>query len=93
MSWYSDRETFDEWDDPYCERIRCEGGESYEQCRRCMARVYGNAADEEEEEMPEHTCEFCYYEHFDGKAYPCSMCVCGEEREDMFQPKNRRTDQ
>ena len=41
MSWYSDGEPFDEYDDPYCEQIHCEGGDSYEQCRRCLARVYG----------------------------------------------------
>lgn len=38
----------------------------------------------------EHTCQFCYYEYFDSRAYPCSMCVCGEERKDMFMPKGRR---
>lgn len=38
----------------------------------------------------EHTCQFCYYEYFDSRAYPCSMCVCGERREDMFQPKGRQ---
>ena len=38
----------------------------------------------------EHTCQFCYYEYFDGRAYPCSMCVCGEERTDQFQPKGSR---
>ena len=38
----------------------------------------------------EHTCQFCYYEYFDGRAYPCSMCVCGEERKDMFMPKGRQ---
>ena len=38
----------------------------------------------------EHTCQFCYYEYFDSRAYPCSMCVCGEERKDMFQPKGRQ---
>ena len=37
----------------------------------------------------EHTCKFCYYEYFDGRAYPCSMCVCGEERKDMFQPSRK----
>lgn len=37
--------------------------------------------------MTEHTCENCYYRYFDSKAYPCSMCVCGEERKDMWQPK------
>lgn len=38
----------------------------------------------------EHTCQFCYYEYFDSRAYPCSMCVCGEQRKDMFQPKGRQ---
>lgn len=51
--------------------------------------VYG---EEQRRRATEHTCEFCYYEYFDGKAYPCSMCICGEKREDMFQPKNRRSD-
>lgn len=41
-------------------------------------------------EETEHTCQFCYYEYFDGRAYPCSMCVCGEERKDMFMPKGRQ---
>ena len=35
-------------------------------------------------------CEFCYYEYFDGKAYPCSMCIRGEERADKFEPKGRQ---
>lgn len=34
MSWYSDREDFDEYDPPFC--ADCEGGESYEKCRKCM---------------------------------------------------------
>lgn len=38
----------------------------------------------------EHTCQLCYYEYFDGRTYPCSMCVCGEEHKDMFQPKGRQ---
>lgn len=38
----------------------------------------------------DHTCQFCYYEYFDSRAYPCSMCVCGEERTDKFQPKGRQ---
>jgi len=38
-------------------------------------------------------CEFCYYEYFDGKAYPCSMCIRGEERTDKFEPKGRQTKQ
>lgn len=39
------------------------------------------------ESAAEHTCQFCYYEYADSKAYPCSMCVCGEERTDKFRPK------
>lgn len=38
----------------------------------------------------ERSCQFCYYEHFDANAYPCSMCVNGAMREDMYQPKGRR---
>ena len=36
----------------------------------------------------EHGCQFCYYEFFDSRAYPCSMCIYGEERTDKFQPKS-----
>ena len=36
-------------------------------------------------------CDNCYYEYFDEKAYPCSMCVNGAMREDKFQPKGRQT--
>ena len=39
----------------------------------------------------ERSCQYCYYEYFDPKAYPCSMCVNGEERTDRFQPKGRLT--
>ena len=39
----------------------------------------------------QRTCEFCYYEYFDEKAYPCSMCLNGAHREDKFQPKGRRS--
>lgn len=41
--------------------------------------------------MDEHSCQFCYYEYFNEYAYPCSMCVRGVERKDMFSPKGRRT--
>lgn len=41
----------------------------------------------------ERGCQFCYYEAFDGKAYPCSMCIRGEERTDKFEPKGRQTKQ
>ena len=37
--------------------------------------------------MTEHTCENCFYDFVHPLAYPCSMCVCGEERKDMFKPK------
>ena len=39
----------------------------------------------------ERSCQYCYYEYFDPKAYPCSMCINGEERTDRFQPKGRLT--
>ena len=32
-------------------------------------------------------------QYFDGKAYPCSMCIRGEERTDKFEPKGRHTKQ
>ena len=35
----------------------------------------------------DHTCEFCYYELFDDKAYPCSRCVCNQPTENMWRPK------
>ena len=35
----------------------------------------------------EHTCVNCFYQYIDSKAYPCSMCVCGEERKDLWLPK------
>ena len=38
----------------------------------------------------EHDCQFCYYEYFDSRAYPCSMCIYGEERKDKFQPKGKQ---
>ena len=34
-------------------------------------------------------CINCYYETFDASAYPCSMCIRGEERTDMFQPRKK----
>lgn len=42
MSWYSDREQFNEYDPPYC--AHCSGGNSYEECEACARRH------EEEEE-------------------------------------------
>lgn len=35
----------------------------------------------------EKSCEFCFYECFDGRAYPCSLCIRGLERQEMFKPK------
>lgn len=31
-------------------------------------------------------CDNCYYSYFDGKAYPCSLCIRGITREDKWQP-------
>ena len=31
-------------------------------------------------------CSNCYYGTFDGKAYPCSLCIRGIPREDMWHP-------
>lgn len=33
------------------------------------------------------SCSSCFYEATDGRAYPCSMCIRGEERRDQFYPK------
>lgn len=41
----------------------------------------------------EHTCEYCYYEQFDSETYPCSMCVNGVERRDMFRAKEGADDE
>ena len=38
-------------------------------------------------EEQDHTCEFCYYELFDDKAYPCSRCVCNQPTENLWRPK------
>lgn len=38
----------------------------------------------------EHGCQFCYYEYFDRRAYPCSMCIYGEGRKDKFKPKGKQ---
>lgn len=34
MSWWSDKDNFDEFDSPYC--VDCSGSNSYEQCKRCQ---------------------------------------------------------
>lgn len=37
MSWYSDKESFDEYDPPYCKYCNDGvGGSSYEECKRCQ---------------------------------------------------------
>ena len=53
MSWYSDKERFNEYDPPYCERCR-RTDVSYEVCERCE-RMHDQAeeADEEDEEDEE----------------------------------------
>ena len=35
----------------------------------------------------DRVCEFCYYQMFDDKAYPCSRCVCNMPTENMFESK------
>ena len=34
-------------------------------------------------------CDNCYYECFDEKAYPCSLCIRGVERKDMWVAKGK----
>ena len=36
--------------------------------------------------MTEKGCDNCYFSYFDEKAYPCSLCIRGIERTDMWQP-------
>ena len=33
------------------------------------------------------SCDNCYYARFKAYAYPCSMCVRGMERRDMWMAK------
>jgi hypothetical protein len=40
--------------------------------------------------MVDKGCDNCYYEYFDEKAYPCSLCIRGIERTDKWQP-NKKT--
>lgn len=40
--------------------------------------------------MTEKGCDNCYYSYFDERAFPCSLCVRGIERTDMWQP-NKKT--
>ena len=39
--------------------------------------------------MTEKGCDNCYYTYFDEKAYPCSLCIRGIERTDMWQPSKK----
>jgi len=55
MSWYSDGEPFNEWDDPYCIwKSMANGGKcgnSKEECDRCMRmREEAEVEDDEENE-------------------------------------------
>lgn len=40
----------------------------------------------QEERVMDKGCSNCYYGTFDGKAYPCSLCIRGIPREDMWHP-------
>ena len=44
MSWYSDKEPFDEIDYPWCRY--CDGGNSKEECDRCCERHMKGVDDE-----------------------------------------------
>lgn len=46
MSWYSDKEPFNEYDPPYCKY--CNGGSSYEECKNCKEEH--NREEQEREE-------------------------------------------
>lgn len=46
----------------------------------------------ESKETDNESCEFCYYEHFDSSAYPCSRCVCNAPTANMFRPKMKQTE-
>lgn len=39
--------------------------------------------------MTEKGCDNCYYTYFDERAYPCSLCIRGIERTDMWQPSKK----
>lgn len=45
MSWYSDKEPFDEYDPPWCRN--CKGGNSYEECKRCTERHLNEEKEDE----------------------------------------------
>lgn len=37
--------------------------------------------------MVDKVCDNCYYEYFDARAYPCSLCIRGIKRTDKWQAK------
>ena len=39
--------------------------------------------------MTEKGCDNCYYSYFDERAYPCSLCIRGIERTDLWQPSKK----
>ena len=38
-------------------------------------------------------CENCYYKYFDARAYPCSLCIRGIERQDRWMPSKKAKDE
>lgn len=47
MSWYSDKERFNEYDPDWCVRRNCQKGFSKEECDRCI-RLHEQTEEEEE---------------------------------------------
>ena len=41
------------------------------------------------EQEEKQTCETCYYEEFDGCAYPCSRCIRNKPIENKWKPKEQ----
>ena len=39
------------------------------------------------------SCDNCYYEYFDEKAYPCSLCIRGIKRTDKWMPSKKTKDE
>ena len=65
MSYWSDHEPFDEYDDPWCENCKC--GNSKAECDRC--HKMHTAVDEEEEPEEELAPLPAEYEEFLKKAH------------------------
>ena len=82
MSWWTDREPFDEYDPPYC--AECSGGNSYEQCKRCEEE-HDNAEDRMniEDMIKALRClgsvhlDSCYINQYN-KKHPNDMIYCKE---------------